>query len=123
MRATILLLLTLAFAGCAHTHAPEQSAPAPLLEGNATDNDGKVCREIEPLREFGKQAWQQPGHFLMVAGPGLVSTFLTGTPLPGILLVAPFLIAKEVHQWPSCRAWDPPLDWFFYLTGLAVFAL
>jgi hypothetical protein len=49
------------------------------------------------LEEVGKQAIDQPGHFLIGA--------------------APILAYREWLQWPSRRWWDPPLDWAFLALG------
>lgn len=29
------------------------------------------------------------------------------------------IVAREVHQWPSTRWYDPPMDWAFFGAGIA----
>jgi hypothetical protein len=62
------------------------------------------------LKEIGKQAIDQPGHFLIGAGPIWISRYLVGVPWFG-WVAAPILAYREWLQWPSKRWWDPPLDW------------
>ena len=71
------------------------------------------------LKEVGKQAIDQPGHFLIAAVPIWVSRCLVGVPWYG-WVAAPLLAYREWLQWPSNRWWDPPLDWTFLSLGAVV---
>ena len=71
------------------------------------------------LKEIGKQTVDQPGHFLIGAGPIWASRYLIGVPWYG-WVVAPLLAYREWLQWPSKRWWDPPLDWAFLGLGAVV---
>lgn len=71
------------------------------------------------LKEVGKQAIDQPGHFLIGAGPIWISRYLVGVPWYG-WVVTPLLAYREWLQWPSNRWWDPPLDWAFLSLGAVV---
>jgi hypothetical protein len=68
------------------------------------------------LREVGKQAVDQPGHFLIGAAPIWASRCLVGVPWFG-WVTTPILAYREWLQWPSNRWWDPPLDWAFLTLG------
>jgi hypothetical protein len=68
------------------------------------------------LKEVGKQAVDQPGHFLVGAAPIWASRGLVGVPWFG-WVAAPILAYREWLQWPSNRWWDPPLDWAFLTLG------
>ena len=68
------------------------------------------------LEEVGKQAIDQPGHFLIAAAPIWASRYLVGVPWFG-WVAAPILAYREWLQWPSRRWWDPPLDWAFLTLG------
>jgi hypothetical protein len=68
------------------------------------------------LKEVGKQAIDQPGHFLIGAAPIWASRYLVGVPWFG-WVAAPILAYREWLQWPSNRWWDPPLDWAFLTLG------
>ena len=68
------------------------------------------------LEEVGKQAIDQPGHFLIGAAPIWASRYLVGVPWFG-WVAAPILAYREWLQWPSRRWWDPPLDWAFLTLG------
>jgi hypothetical protein len=68
------------------------------------------------LTEVGKQAFDQPGHFLIGAAPIWASRCLVGVPWFG-WVGAPILAYREWLQWPSRRWWDPPLDWAFLTLG------
>jgi hypothetical protein len=68
------------------------------------------------LKEVGKQAVDQPGHFLIGATPIWASRYLVGVPGFGWVM-APILAYREWLQWPSDRWWDPPLDWAFLTLG------
>jgi hypothetical protein len=68
------------------------------------------------LEEVGKQAIDQPGHFLIGAAPVWASRYLVGVPWFG-WVAAPILAYREWLQWPSKRWWDPPLDWAFLTLG------
>jgi hypothetical protein len=68
------------------------------------------------LKEVGKQAVDQPGHFLIGAAPIWASRCLVGVPWFG-WVAAPILAYREWLQWPSSRWWDPPLDWAFLTLG------
>ena len=68
------------------------------------------------LEEVGKQAIDQPGHFLIGAVPIWASRYLVGVPWFG-WVAAPILAYREWLQWPSRRWWDPPLDWAFLTLG------
>jgi hypothetical protein len=69
------------------------------------------------LKELGKQAIDQPGHFLIAALPIVLSRQLTGSPWYGWTAV-PLLAYREWLQWPSNRWWDPPLDWAVLTLGV-----
>lgn len=69
------------------------------------------------VKELGKQAIEQPGHFLIAALPILLSRHLTGVPWYGWPMV-PLLAYREWLQWPSNRWWDPPLDWAVIALGV-----
>ena len=71
------------------------------------------------LKEVGKQAIDQPGHFLIAAAPIWASRCLVGVPWYG-WVAAPLLAYREWLQWPSNRWWDPPLDWMFLSLGAVV---
>jgi hypothetical protein len=71
------------------------------------------------LKEVGKQAIDQPGHFLIGAAPIWASRYLVGVPWFG-WVTAPILAYREWLQWPSNRWWDPPLDWAFLGLGAVV---
>jgi hypothetical protein len=88
-----------------------QLAPAASVSGGA---DRWTLSRI--LEEVGKQAVDQPGHFLVGAGPIWASRYLVGVPWFGWVL-APILAYREWLQWPSNRWWDPPLDWAFLTLG------
>ena len=68
------------------------------------------------LKEVGKQAIDQPGHFLIGGAPIWASRYLVGVPWLG-WVAAPILAYREWLQWPSNRWWDPPLDWAFLTLG------
>ena len=96
-------------------HAALATAPGLMLD--ASDADVRVrwtARRI--IKEVGKQAVDQPGHFLIGAGPIWASRCLAGVPWFGWVL-APILAYREWLQWPSNRWWDPPLDWTFLTLG------
>jgi hypothetical protein len=82
----------------------------PSAAGALTSTGGKI------LKEVGKQAVDQPGHFLIGAAPIWVSRYLVGVPWFG-WVAAPILAYREWLQWPSNRWWDPPLDWAFLTLG------
>lgn len=69
------------------------------------------------LKELGKQAIDQPGHFLIAALPIVLSRHLTGVPWYGWPAL-PLLAYREWLQWPSNRWWDPPLDWAVLALGV-----
>jgi hypothetical protein len=71
------------------------------------------------LKEVGKQAIDQPGHFLIGAAPIWASRSLVAVPWFG-WVAAPILAYREWRQWPSNRWWDPPLDWAFLTLGAVV---
>ena len=84
-----------------------------LVDGTRMLAPGKV------LKEVGKQAIDQPGHFLIGAVPIWASRCLVGVPWYG-WVAAPLLAYREWLQWPSNRWWDPPLDWTFLSLGAVV---
>jgi hypothetical protein len=84
-----------------------------LIDGTHTPRPSKV------LKEVGKQALDQPGHFLIAAVPIWASRCLAGVPWYG-WVAAPLLAYREWLQWPSNRWWDPPLDWIFLSLGAVV---
>ncbi len=86
---------------------------AGLVAGRPTSRSSKV------LKEVGKQAIDQPGHFLIAAVPIWASRWLAGVPWYG-WVAAPLLAYREWLQWPSNRWWDPPLDWAFLSLGAVV---
>ena len=69
------------------------------------------------LAEVGKQAVEQPLHFLIAAAPICLSRQLAGVPWYG-WAITPLLAWREWSQWPSRRWWDPPLDWAFLTLGV-----
>jgi hypothetical protein len=71
------------------------------------------------VKEVGKQAIDQPGHFLIGATPIWISRYLVAVPWFG-WVAAPILAYREWLQWPSNRWWDPPLDWIFLTLGAVV---
>jgi hypothetical protein len=92
-------------------------AAMPGLMRHASNADVRVrwtARRI--TQEVGKQAVDQPGHFLIGAAPIWTSRCLVGVPWFGWVL-APILAYREWLQWPSRRWWDPPLDWAFLTLG------
>jgi hypothetical protein len=86
---------------------------AGLVHGRPTSQSSRV------LKEVGKQAIDQPGHFLIAAAPIWASRWLVGVPWYG-WVAAPLLAYREWLQWPSKRWWDPPLDWIFLSSGAVV---
>jgi hypothetical protein len=86
--------------------------PAPI-ESMVAPRAGKI------LKEIGKQAIDQPAHFMMAAAPIWLSRHLVGVPWYG-WAAAPLLAYREWLQWPSNRWWDPPLDWAFLTIGMVV---
>ena len=99
--------------GAPGTHFAVASGPMPPTAAA----DGGVrwpARRI--LKEVGKQAVDQPGHFLISAAPIWASRYLVGVPWFG-WVAAPVLAYREWLQWPSNRWWDPPLDWGFLTLG------
>jgi hypothetical protein len=86
---------------------------AGLVNGRHTGVSSKVLKEVV------KQAIDQPGHFLISAGPVWASRWLVGVPWYG-WVAAPLLAYREWLQWPSNRWWDPPLDWAFLSLGAVV---
>jgi hypothetical protein len=85
-------------------------ALVPAAGGAVTWAGGKI------LKELGKQAIDQPGHFLIGGAPIWASRYLVGVPWFGWVM-APILAYREWLQWPSNRWWDPPLDWAFLTLG------
>ena len=85
--------------------SPAGPAPGPQV--------GKIMKEV------GKQAIDQPGHFLIGAAPIWASRYLVGVPWYG-WVITPLLAYREWLQWPSKRWWDPPLDWVFLSLGAIV---
>lgn len=76
-----------------------------------------VSRQRDVVREALKQAYEQPLHFLMAAGPIWLSRYLTAVPWYGWSIV-PALAYREWRQWPSDRWWDPLLDAAFLILGV-----
>ena len=91
----------------------ETLLPPTLTEGTVAPRAGKI------LKEIGKQAIDQPAHFLIAAAPIWLSRHLVGVPWYG-WAAAPLLAYREWLQWPSNRWWDPPLDWAVLTIGLVV---
>jgi hypothetical protein len=89
---------------------PALMPPASVDRGAVKWTGGKI------LKEVGKQAVDQPGHFLIGGAPIWASRYLVGVPWFG-WLAAPILAYREWLQWPSNRWWDPPLDWAFLTLG------
>jgi hypothetical protein len=105
-------------------------APAALIERSRTMAAGPFLPTLVPaalrsrdvryvLKETGKQAVEQPLHFLMAAAPICLSRQLIGVPWYG-WAITPLLVWREWSQWPSKRWWDPPLDWAFQALGVIV---
>jgi hypothetical protein len=76
-----------------------------------------VSRQRSVVREAVKQAYEQPLHFLMAAGPIWLSRYLTAVPWYGWSII-PALAYREWRQWPSNRWWDPFLDAAFQILGV-----
>jgi hypothetical protein len=89
---------------------PQLMPPASVRGGAVQWTSSRI------LKEVGKQAVDQPGHFLVGAVPIWASRCLVGVPWFGWVL-APILAYREWLQWPSNRWWDPPLDWAFLTLG------
>ena len=96
--------------------APAIAEDATAASPPATSHEILGPTAIAVLAEVGKQAIDQPGHFLIGAAPIWASRYLVGVPWLG-WVVAPILAYREWLQWPSRRWWDPPLDWGFLLLG------
>jgi hypothetical protein len=92
--------------------AEKMLRPSPA-DGTAAPRAGEI------LKEIGKQAIDQPAHFLIAAAPIWLSRHLVGVPWFG-WAAAPLLAYREWQQWPSKRWWDPPLDWAFLIIGVVV---
>jgi hypothetical protein len=113
-------------------HRPQLGSP-PIVPDQVTMTDDRLAavalpRSIVPtiahtlaalLKELGKQAIDQPGHFLIAALPIVLSRHFTGVPWYGWAAV-PLLAYREWLQWPSNRWWDPPLDWAVLALGVIV---
>ncbi len=81
-----------------------------------------------PRQEIRKQLVDQPLHVAM----GVASTLAVGSLLAwrraptcasagiAVLVTAAWEGYREWSQWPSSRWWDPPLDWFFEIGGIAL---
>lgn len=82
----------------------------------AVGDDGITWTVSRISKEVGKQAIDQPGHFVIGAAPIWASRYLVGVPWFG-WVAAPILAYREWLQWPSKRWWDPPLDWAFLTLG------
>jgi hypothetical protein len=108
----LLSVLALSFSAPATTATSEVAGEIPSI-GAETILRPKV------LKEIGKQAIDQPAHFLIAAAPIWLSRHLVGVPWYG-WAVAPLLAYREWLQWPSNRWWDPPLDWAVLTIGLVV---
>jgi hypothetical protein len=119
----VLLALTIAAGGAL-------LAPAAVVERSPTITTGSLLPALATdtllsrdarrlLREVGKQAVEQPLHFLMAAAPICLSRQLVGVPWFG-WAITPLLVYREWSQWPSNRWWDPPLDWAFLSLGVVV---
>jgi hypothetical protein len=93
-------------------------SPATMPRSSPAD-DALAPRAGKVLKEIGKQAIDQPGHFLIGAAPIWASRYLVGVPWYG-WVAAPLLAYREWLQWPSNRWWDPPLDWAFLSLGAIV---
>lgn len=92
-------------------------AVVPELMPRAAVGDGGITWTASRIsKEVGKQAIDQPGHFLIGAAPIWASRYLVGVPWVG-WVAAPILAYREWLQWPSKRWWDPPLDWAFLTLG------
>jgi hypothetical protein len=118
----VLLGLLIGAAGALFTSAgldarERATLTAPLLPTLAHETLLSPDRRAV-LEEVGKQAVEQPLHFLMAAAPILLSRGLAGVPWYG-WAATPLLAWREWSQWPSRRWWDPPLDWAFLTLGVA----
>jgi hypothetical protein len=91
----------------------ETLLPPASIEAAVAPRAGKI------LKEIGKQAIDQPAHFLIAAAPIWLSRHLVGVPWFG-WAAAPLLAYREWLQWPSNRWWDPPLDWAVLTIGMVV---
>ena len=91
------------------------AGPGLMLQPSKVEGRGRwTARRI--IKEVGKQAIDQPGHFLIGGAPIWASRYLVGVPWLG-WVAAPILAYREWLQWPSNRWWDPPLDWAFLTLG------
>ena len=113
----LLVVCMLAMAAAAALQLPTMvhgraSAPGGL-------DDLLSPQALTVLEETGKQAVEQPLHFLMAAAPIMLSRQLTRVPWYG-WAITPLLAWREWSQWPSKRWWDPPLDWAFLTLGVVV---
>jgi hypothetical protein len=118
----LLAVLVLSFSAPVTTATPavegailalgaETLLPPSAAEDTLAPRAGRI------LKEIGKQAIDQPAHFLIAAAPIWLSRHLVGVPWFG-WAAAPLLAYREWLQWPSKRWWDPPLDWAFLTIGL-----
>lgn len=89
---------------------PQLMAPVGVSERASRWTRGRI------LKEVGKQAIEQPGHFLIGGAPIWAARCLVGVPWLG-WAAAPVIVYREWLQWPSNRWWDPPLDWAFFTLG------
>lgn len=89
---------------------PQLMAPLGVSERASRWTRGRI------LKEVGKQAIEQPGHFLIGGAPIWAARCLVGVPWLG-WAAAPVIVYREWLQWPSNRWWDPPLDWAFFTLG------
>lgn len=105
-------------AGANHSNADRAAfavVPELMPRARLGDGSGKWTRG-RILKEVGKQAIEQPGHFLIGGAPIWASRYLVGVPWFG-WVAAPIIAYREWLQWPSNRWWDPPLDWAFFTLG------
>ena len=120
----LLPVLVLSFSAPVATASFELEGATPSMSAETslrpTPTEGAAApRASKILQEIGKQAVDQPAHFLIAAAPIWLSRHLVGVPWLG-WAAAPLLAYREWLQWPSKRWWDPPLDWAFLTVGVVV---
>lgn len=93
----------------------------PIAQPDGAVSDDTLKEAVSPrrevVREVVKQAYEQPLHYLMAAGPIWLSRYLTAVPWYGWSII-PALAYREWRQWPSDRWWDPLLDAAFLIFGV-----
>jgi hypothetical protein len=120
----LLAVLVLSFSAPVTTATPAVEGAILAAGAETMLRPGPADATVAPragkiLKEIGKQAVDQPAHFLIAAAPIWLSRHVVGVPWFG-WAAAPLLAYREWLQWPSKRWWDPPLDWAFLTIGMVV---